>query len=116
MVSTRGGAIIGSPVRAEVRTKHVPTSCGPRNQWGRRPEFPALAQPVIMSVQDFCHWSATCIQNCMGFVAPIWKTSAPGQLPNEPKPGGDFSFCSIAAGEAFVGFGNFSCSSQASII
>src|SRR5215467_5939807 len=89
-------------------------------QWRRRSalpdDIPAFVQLVITSVQDFCHCSATCIQNCMGFVAPMWKASAPGQLPSELEPGLDVSFCSTADGEAVVGLGNLSCSSQASIM
>src|SRR5215467_2757305 len=87
-------------------------------QWRRRlalsDDVAAFVQLVIISVQDLCHCSATCIQNCMGFVAPMLNASAPGQLPSELEPG--VSFCSIADGEAVVGLGNLSCSSQVSIM
>src|SRR5215468_11066987 len=85
------------------------------HQWRRKPapsdDLPALVQLVIISVQDFCQCSATCIQNCMGFVPPIWKASAPGQLPGQVEPDEGVSFCSIADDEAAIGFGNLSCSS-----
>lgn len=32
---------------------------------------PDMVQTDSMSVQDFCHCPAICIQNCTGFVAPI---------------------------------------------
>ena len=31
----------------------------------------ALLQDAIPSVQAFCHWPASCIQNCTGFIAGI---------------------------------------------
>jgi hypothetical protein len=37
-------------------------------------------------------------------------------MPVEPKPGKDFYLESNADGEAVVGFGNLSCSSQASMM
>src|SRR5262245_32315534 len=86
----------------------------PQDQCRRKPasldDLPALVQPVITSVQDFCQCSAICIQNCIGFVAPIWKASG------HPEPAAGFSFCNIADGEAVVAFGNLSCSSQASMM
>ena len=49
-------------------------------------------------------------------MAAFWKVSALGQLPAAAKPGKDFSFDNIADGEAAIGFGNLTCSSQASIM
>jgi hypothetical protein len=58
--------------------------------------LPPLAQNDIASAQAFCHCSANCIQNCMGFITAIGRASAFGQLPAGLKLGKDFSFDSIA--------------------
>src|SRR6516225_335967 len=79
-------------------------------------KLPSPAQYVIVSAQDLCHCSANCIRSCKGFIAPFWKASVLGQMPVEPKPGKDFNLESNADGEAVVGFGNLSCSSQASMM
>ena len=68
-----------------------------------------------MSVQDLCHCSADFIQNCMGLVAAIWKASGFGQPPSVPKLGKAFNFDIMADGDAVIGFGNLSCSSQVPI-
>ena len=74
-----------------------------------------MAQNDIASAQAFCHCSASCIQNCMGFIA-VCQAFAFGQLPDGLTPGEDFRFDSIADGELVIGFGDLICSSQASII
>src|SRR5262249_11032016 len=75
-----------------------------------------LLQMVIVSVQDFCHCSASCIQSWKGFIAAFWKASPLGQLAPAVKPGTDFSLNNIVDGEAVIGLGNLICSSHASIV
>src|SRR5262245_4867977 len=55
-----------------VATPPLPSlHCSRRDQWWRSltPSFGllALAQNAMASAQAFCHCSASCIQNCMGF-------------------------------------------------
>jgi hypothetical protein len=64
--------------------------------------FPALAQNAIASDQDFCHCCATWVQNSKGFAAVALD------------PGSNCSLENIS-GDAFIGFGDLSCSSQAFI-
>jgi hypothetical protein len=60
MVSKRGGAITLLPERTR------------NNQRWRKCVLSAdLVQIVSISVQDFCHCPASCIQSWTGFVAPI---------------------------------------------
>ena len=61
IASKRGGATICLPERTR------------NDQWRRNPVLsePDLVQTISISVQDFCHCPAICIQNCTGFVAPI---------------------------------------------
>ena len=54
-------------------------------------------------------------ENCMGLVAAIWKASGFGQPPSVPKLGKAFNFDIMADGDAVIGFGNLSCSSQVPI-
>ena len=82
---------------------------GARNQRRRSPPRP------IESTQAFCHCSASCAQNCIGFIAAPAKASALGHVPPGLAPGGDFSFESIAD-EALIGLGDLICSPHISII
>src|SRR5215475_4753175 len=82
---------------------------GARHQRRRSPPRP------IESAQAFCHCSATCTQNCIGFIATPAKAPALGQVPAGLAPGRDFSFESIAD-EALIGLGDLICSSHISII
>ena len=72
---------------------------------------------VIVSGKDFCHSSVSFIQNRNGFIAASWKTSAFGQAAEKetgPRAKLD-SLDNIADGEAVIGVGSLSCSSQESI-
>jgi hypothetical protein len=92
----------------------------PLRAGNQRRRCPPLEPTPIASTQAFCHCSANCIQNCIGFIAGPAKESALGQAPAGQAPAGlasgqDFSLDSIAD-DAVIGFGDLICSSQTSIM